>query len=265
MPHTILVFAAHPDDAEFYAGGTLARMARQGDRLLLAIATDGRRGSFTIESNRLAEMRREEARRAAAVIGAEPPILLGHPDFELDRLPAAALREQFIRLIRQHRPDVVFAHDPLAVQEVHPDHRAVGWAASDAVHYATLPLLHPEHAQAGLSPHYVAEKYFFAEAPAEPARAVDITETIDVKLQALAEHRSQMEFLVEDVRREAVVAGLDVESVIGAAFGDPMAAVEWAMRAQAAEVGAAAGLTYAEAFRYVRFHPLVESLRNSRG
>ena len=264
MPQSILVFAAHPDDAEFFAGGTLARMAREGARLRLAIATDGRRGSFSIDSDRLAETRQEEARRAAAVIGAEPPLFLGHPDLELDRLPPGTLREQFIRLIRELRPDVLFAPDPFVAQEIHPDHRAVAWAASDAVHFATLPLMHPEHVLAGLTPHFVAEKYFYAETPAASARIVDISQTIDLKLRALAEHRSQMEFLVEDVRRQAVVAGLDLQSVIGAALDDPMAAVEWAMRAQAAEVGARLGLAYGEAFRYVRFHPIVEDLLATR-
>jgi len=265
MAHTVIIFAAHPDDAEFYAGGTLARFAGEGASLHPVIATDGGRGSFALDSHTLVGLRQEEARRGAAALGAQPPILLGHPDFCLEQLPPGFLREQFIRLIRELRPDCLFAHDPAASQEVHPDHRAVAWAAAEAAHFAALPLMHPEHSQAGLPPHFVAEKYFFGEILPDGARIVDISHTIEVKLRALAEHRSQMEFLVEGVRRHAAVAGLDIESAIGAALSDPLEAVAWAMRAQAAEVGARIGAEYGEAFRYTRFDPIIENLLPAQG
>ena len=265
MPQTVLVFAAHPDDAEFFAGGTLAKLARQGARVILAIATDGRKGSFEYRSEELAHLRsEEEARRAASVLGAEPPILLGHPDLELDTLPPGRLREQFMRLIRRHAPDVLFAHDPFAPAEPHPDHRAVAWAASDAVSFATLPLMHPEHLAEGLQPHFVVEKYWFSDGAAGANKVVDIGGTFDAKLAALAEHKSQMTFLVEDVLRQAKLAGLDAQSLLGAAVGDPMAAMTWAMQAQASEVGRRAGVQYGEAFRYARFHPFVENLLTGR-
>jgi len=261
MPQTVLVFAAHPDDAEFFAGGTLVRLARQGARLILVIATDGRKGSFEYRGEELARLRsEEEARRAALVLGAEPPILLGHPDLELDTLPPGRLREQFMRLIRQHTPDMLFAHDPFAPAELHPDHRAVAWAASDAVNFAPLPLMHPEHLTEGLRPHFVVEKYWFSDGAVGANKIVNIGDTFDAKLAALAEHKSQITFLVEDVLRQAKLAGLDPQSMLGAAAGDPMAAMTWAMQAQASEVGRRAGMQYGEAFRYTRFHPFVENL-----
>jgi hypothetical protein len=125
--------------------------------------------------------------------------------------------------------------------------------------------MHPEHLEEGLQPHLVAEKYFYSEHPPSTNRVVDITATIDVKLKALAEHKSQVTFLVEGIVREAHMAGLNVEAILGSMASDPMAAMEWALRADAAEVGKRIGVAYGEAFRYVRFHPLVENLLRMQG
>lgn len=260
MPKIALVLVPPPDDAEFYAGGTIAQMARAGARVVMVIATDGRKGSFEHDGESLARLRSEEALRAAKVMGAEPPIGLGHPDMELDRLPAGQLREQFVREIRRHKPDLLIAQDPFTSREIHPDHRAVAWAASEAAAFASLPLLYPEHSAQGLEPHFVVEKYFYTDSPSGANKIVDVSDTLGVKLAALAEHKSQMTFLVEDVFRQARLAGLDVRTILGEAAHDPMAAMTWAMEMQAAEVGGRIGVKFGEAFRYERFHPLVETL-----
>jgi len=263
-PKMILALVPHPDDAEFYAGGTIARMIAEGAQAVIVIATDGRRGSFQHDSETLINLRREEAKQAAAVLGAEPPILLGHADMGLDALPPGFLREQFVRLIRQYKPDVVITEDPFAPDEVHPDHRAVAWAASDAISYASLPLVHPEHLAEGLQPHFVLEKYFYAENPSGANKIVDVTDTMEKKLAALAEHKTQMTFLFEDVVRQARLAGLNLEAMLGETIQDPLAAISWALKAQAASIGQRTGVQFGEAFRYARFHPFIESLVEGR-
>ena len=259
-PKAVLALVAHPDDAEWYAGGTLAKLAGEGARIIIVIATDGSKGSFELAGESLARIRAEEARRAAAVLGAEPPILLGHADFELDALPAGYLREQFVRAIRTYRPDIVIAEDPFVPQEPHPDHRVVAWAAMEATLYAGLPALYPEHLAEGLRPHLVVEKYWYANTAAGANKIVDISDTIEVKLAAMAEHRSQVQFLVEDIVRQAKLAGLEGEAMFQEATADPMAAIAWALKTQAAEVGRRIGVPFGEAFRHERFHPVVESL-----
>ena len=260
MPSVVLALTAHPDDAEIFAGGTLARLIAEGARAHILVATDGRRGSFDHDSPALADLRAEEGRRAAAALGAEPPTLLGYPDLELDHLPPGVLREAFIRAIRRLRPDVVIAEDPFAPYDPHPDHRAVAWAASDALAFSHLPLMHPEHLEQGLQPHFVAEKYFYSEHLPSTNRVIDVSDTLVTKFKALAEHKTQVAFLVEDVLRQARVAGIDVEAILGTMAAEPIMALEWALRAQAAEVGARIGVAYGEAFRYARFHPIVENL-----
>jgi len=260
MTKVILALVPHPDDAEFYAGGTLARMIAEGARVIIVVATDGRCGSFDYDRETLVRLRLEEAKRAAVVLGAEPPVMLGHADMGLDSLPPGLLRGQFIHLIRKYKPDIIFAEDPFAPDEVHPDHRLVAWAASDAINYASLPLVHPEHLADGFQPHFIPEKYFYAENSTSTNKIVDISKTMDKKLAALAEHKTQMTFLVEDVVRQARLAGLDLVALLGDAASDPLAAVGWALKTQASQVGQKIGVQYAEAFRFVRFHPFIESL-----
>lgn len=257
---TVLVFAPHPDDAEYYAGGTLALLAQQGHRVVIVTVTSGDKGSYRYTAAELAALRREEAKKAAALLGAADILFLGHPDQELDLLPAGMLREQFVRLIRQYQPDVLVAEDVRYTEEPHPDHRAVARAAADAVAYASLPLVYPAHAKSGLEPHFVKEKLYYSESPALTDKVIDITATFERKMEALAAHQSQVEFLVEDILHQAEAAGLGSHELVAAARQDPLAALTLAIHQQAAAAGSRAGYALGEAFRYERFHPIVESM-----
>ncbi len=260
MPKTVLALVPHPDDAEIYAGGLLAKLIAEGATAYIVVATDGRCGSFLEDSAELSRMRAEEMRRAAAALGARPPILLGFPDMGLDALGPGVLREQFVRAIRQYRPDVVIAEDPYALYEPHPDHRAVAWAALEAINAADLPLIYPEHLAQGLAPHFVPEKYFYGDVLPGANLWVDITPWIEIKLAAVAEHRSQVVFLVEGLLRQARLAGLDVSAALGGVADSPAALLAWGLRQLAARAGASRGLAFAEVYRYERFHSLIEGM-----
>lgn len=259
MPKTILALVPHPDDAEFYAGGTLAKMAAEGSRVIIAVATDGSKGSFELAGKELSDARSAEMEAACRVLGAEPPILLGFTDFELDLLPAGKLREIFVRLIRTHRPDVVFTEDPFWLGEVHPDHRAVAMAAMEAINYAFLPRLHPEHLEQGLQPHFVTEKYYYSEEPSRFNKLVDISDTFESKIAALAKHTSQVEFLVEGVLREARMAGIDLHEALGEIADDKLALLRMGLQMTAADLGSQQDYELAEGFHYERYNPLVEN------
>jgi len=260
MPKTVLVLVPHPDDAEFGCGGTLALMTAAGERVIIVIATDGSKGTFETDPARLARLRSAEAAEAAQILGAEPPLMLGHPDLELDHLPAGYLRSEFVQLIRRHRPDIVISQDPFNIQDLHPDHRVTAWAAAEAVNFAHLPSLHPEQLMADLQPHVVTEKYFYYPKSSEANKIVDISSMIEKKVAALAAHTSQVKFLVEDIFRQGQLAGVDIPAVLGNPPDPHLAALRYAVQAEAAEMGQPAGYVYAEAFRYVRFHPFVEGL-----
>lgn len=258
MPEIVLALAPHPDDAEIFCGGALAKFASEGATIHIVVATDGRKGSFLEESDELAALRAEEMRRAAAALGAHPPVLLGFPDMELDTLRPGVLREQFVRAIRQFRPDIVFAQDAYALYESHPDHRAVAWAALEAINCAQLPLAYPQHLSEGLQPHLVREKYFYGPVLPGANKIVNTTAFIERKIASVAEHRSQVVFLVEGIARQAAMAGLDVTQVAGGSASSPLDLLAFGLRAQDAAVGRKIGAAYAEEYRWARYHELVE-------
>jgi LmbE family N-acetylglucosaminyl deacetylase len=259
LPNTVLALVPHPDDAEFYAGGTIAKMAADGCRVIIAVATDGSKGSFALAGGELTDVRASEMAAACSLLGAESPIMLGFTDFELELLPPGKLREVFIRLIRQHRPDVVITEDPFWLGETHPDHRAVALAAMEAINYASLPRLHPEHFDEGLQTHFVTEKYFYSEEPSRFNKFVDISATFETKVAAMAAHTSQVEFLVEGVLREARMAGLDLQAIFGEMAEDKLALLRMGMQMTAAELAATQEYELAEAFHYQRFDPIIEN------
>ena len=137
-----------------------------------------------MEGGGLAEVRAREAAEAAAILGAEPPILLGYPDTSLDTLPPGRLRDDFVRLLRMHRPEAVIAPDAAGPWDPHPDHRATALAASDALLFAPLPLASPELTDAGLAPHFVVDKFFWTD-QGNANHIVDISDTMERKLAAL--------------------------------------------------------------------------------
>lgn len=190
-----LVISAHPDDPEFGAGGTVAAWSDAGVEVTYVIVTDGSKGSddraHTPES--LSELREREQRAAADVLGVKEVRFLGLPDGEVQ--PDLSLRHMLTREIRRARPDVVVTHDPATFYFDHyinhPDHRAVGQAALDAVFPTARDFLNAPHLlEEGLEPHIVGEVYLTLSLA--PDHFVDIEGTIERKLKALAEHASQI-------------------------------------------------------------------------
>lgn len=190
-----MVIVAHPDDAEFSVAGTVAKWAREGTKFVYVICTDGSKGTDdpSLTPERLAPVREREQRAAAAILGVAEVVFLGHEDGTLQ--PTLALRRDIARQIRIHRPDAVFCPDPttrfLRGEYInHPDHRAAGEAALCAVFPdARNRWQFPELLAEGLEPYAV--RHVFLSASQSADTWIDIGETIEVKLAALAQHKSQ--------------------------------------------------------------------------
>jgi LmbE family N-acetylglucosaminyl deacetylase len=193
----ILVITAHPDDADVHAGGTLARWADEGHEIHSAILTRGDKGhtdpGMTLE--RLAAVREREQRAAAAILGVARLTFFGYGDGDL-AWAGPRLTEDLTKLIRVERPDVVVTHDPFAGApgyrqfQLHPDHRAVGAAAVDAlVNRAPGPLFYPAHAAEGLAPHRTGELLLIMGDHLD--HHVDIAPTFERKVRAVLAHASQ--------------------------------------------------------------------------
>jgi LmbE family N-acetylglucosaminyl deacetylase len=229
VPRCALAVYAHPDDAEVSCGGTLAWWAASGAEVHVAVCAMGDKGTTDpgADPRQLAARRQEEARAAGRALGLAGHHFLGYPDGELAE--ATELRRQLVGLVRALKPDAVVCPDPEAVffgQDYfnHRDHRAVGWAALDAVApAAALPLYFPE---AG-PPHQVGVTYLSGSL--EPDVWVDISSTVGAKSEALCCHRSQL--------------------------GDSAEWLRTVVRQRAEEGGLRAGVPYAEGFRRLRLAP----------
>lgn len=191
----VLAIAAHPDDLDFSAAGTIARWTSAGIEVVYCIVTDGDAGGFDPDVARsdIPAIRQAEQRAAAKVVGVEDVHFLGHPDGAL--VPGLELRRDISRVIRQVRPERVVSQSPernwARIQASHPDHLAAGEATLCAVYPdARNPFAFPELMEEGLGPHSVAEVWLMA-AP-EPDVFVDITEHVEAKLAALRCHESQL-------------------------------------------------------------------------
>jgi LmbE family N-acetylglucosaminyl deacetylase len=195
-PKRVLVVMAHPDDGEFGAAGTIARFARQGYEVYYCVVTDGNVGSSDPEmtSEKLAAIRQEEHRAAARTLGAKEALFLHYVDSTLE--PTLQLRKDITRLIRQVKPEIMICQDPTVRWSGqgyinHPDHRAAGEATMAAIMPSSdTRLIFPDLLKEGLEPHKIKELYLAGTQSAD--RWVDITETIDVKIEALRQHKSQL-------------------------------------------------------------------------
>ncbi|MBI5527525.1 MAG: PIG-L family deacetylase [Deltaproteobacteria bacterium] len=258
----VLVLTAHADDAEFFAGGTLSKLATEGHRIIEVIATDNGRGSFELDSTALVAQSREvEAKAAAKVIGKEDVVFLGHADGYLNEVPPNALRERYIRFIRRFRPKTVFTFDAWAPFEPHPDHRHVAFAAVEALAFSHMPLFHPEHAKEGDMPHLAPERYFFAKNGERCNKVVDISAFIEKKIDALCAHESQMKMTIDDLRMSISAAGRHTE-VLGFLDRDNYRpALDMFIRAWAQGVGKKAGVEFGEEFRFEHAAAMLDAIQ----
>lgn len=188
----VMVVTPHPDDAEFGAAGTVAGLVRSGKEVIYIICTNGDKGTSDrqMKVKTLVKIRQQEQRAAAEVLGVRETIFLDYADQALEYTPQ--FRKQLVRLIRLYRPQTVMTIDPYQRYFWwHRDHRICGQVVMDAIFpYARDHLAYPDLLTQGLEPHKVGELLLFN--PEEPNYRVDITGTFDLKLKALACHKSQV-------------------------------------------------------------------------
>lgn len=232
MSWRALVVTAHPDDMEFGSAGTLAKWADAGAEVTLCIATDGSTGTQdrNLIGKGLNQVRVAESERAADILGLKEVVWLDYQDgymqYTLD------LRKDIARAFRRYRPHRFMVMDPTSTIDGfinHPDHRAVGQASLDVSMTAgTTPGHFPELLDEGLDPWRGLRELWIAGPGLKP-HLVDISSTIDRKIEALMCHQSQV--------------GEDGERI--AAF----------VREYTAQAGASGGFDYAESFEVLNQGP----------
>lgn len=227
-PERLLVVTAHPDDAEFFVGGTMARLAAAGTEVHLAVLTDGQGGAMerALDRPTVAAIRRREQGEAARILGVRRVHFFGEEDGRLfDCWP---LRVEVARRIREIRPEVLVTIDPreifLGNHLQHPDHRAAGEIALAAA----MPVANVRHAAPDLDdlePHTISQVLLIMSRHSNVTVALDAGH-VEAKIAALRAHASQM------------------------AHWNP----EPMVRARAAEAGREAGVPFGESFLHLRMH-----------
>jgi len=197
QPQKILVILAHPDDPEFFCGATLARWARAGHEIHYFLLTCGDKGfdDANATADHICGVRHAEQEAAAAIIGVKSVRFLDLEDGYL--VPSLELRRDMVRAIRQVRPDVLVTCDPTHLFAGdyyinHPDHRYAGQVVLDAVFPAAdNPFFFPELIkEEGLQPHKPREVW--VSLTSNPTVTLDVTDTWEIKIRALKEHKSQI-------------------------------------------------------------------------
>ncbi len=252
MPRKVLAIVAHPDDMEFFAGGTVRKMVQEGAEVREVIVTNGERGSYELKSEDLIETRREEALQAAEVLGVKSVTFLGYSDGMLADYRFNEIREKIMAQLRKRRPDAIITWDPFAPFETHQDHRITGLAATEAAGFAGLPLYHPEQLVGETKLPNVAKSYYIAKHHVDANEVVDITETIKDKIKALCCHRTQMEFLLAGALNAIKAQGIRPSAYRKIDPKRYRPVVDAAIRRMNSEIGKRIGVKYAEEFRTSR-------------
>jgi LmbE family N-acetylglucosaminyl deacetylase len=182
----IIVFGAHPDDAQYKAGGTAAKWAKLGHHVKLVSVTNGDIGHWQMAGGPLAQRRLAEVKKADALIGAETQVLDIH-DGEL--VPSLENRQKIIRIIREWRADIVIAHRPW---DYHPDHRYVGVLVQDAAYMVAVPFICSDVPPLKKNPLFLYSSDGFKKPyPFQADIAVSVDDVFDQKLTAIHEMPSQ--------------------------------------------------------------------------
>lgn len=251
----IAIVQAHSDDLSFFGAGTVARLIRESGYTAYLIQTtnDDKCGPTpSVGETILANERETEA--LAGILGIRRVFNLGYANHFLDAASVAELRARLIFLFRLLRPDVVMTFNPAHPSEQNPDHWVTGQAVEAARWMAGLDKDYPEHLAAGLAPHFVRGRLYWVARAGQPTnRVVDVSDYLDVKVEALAVHQAQGTAGATGSRLRATLAsrGLRVP-----ALGDDDEAADRAyirrfMLAPGTELGDRHGMACAEPFLYL--------------
>ena len=183
----IVVFGAHPDDAEFKAGGTAAKWAKLGHHVKLCSVTNGDIGHWQMAGGPLAQRRAAESAAVAKKLGVTSQVLDIH-DGELE--PTLENRRLITKVIREWKADIVIAHRPW---DYHPDHRYVGVLVQDAAFMVTVPFFCPDTPFLTKNPVFLySSDSFLKPYPFNPDVTVAVDDVFDLKVEALHELESQI-------------------------------------------------------------------------
>lgn len=213
----VLVIAAHPDDPEFGCAATMAKWAAQGQQVDYLLLTSGDQGNRDrlVHPSEIAARREQEQRAAAEILGINSVTFLRYPDGMV--VNDMDLRRRLCGLIRTFRPHAIVTIDPWRPYQLHPDHRAAGYAALDAARGSHAWHLFPEQLN-GLEPWRVKEVFLFWTNA--PDYWEDVGDYMDLRCQSLRQHVSQLHGNEDGVEARVRQSARDTGEPLGYAYAE---------------------------------------------
>lgn len=254
--HTAMVIIPHSDDAVLFCGGTLAKFAAEGWRIILVHVTDDTRDSVGLTAEEAKRRNAGELQESSRAVGVAEIVELGFPTDSLADVPLGQVRERIVYHLRKHQPYAVFSFDPDQLGEDNMDHVRTAQAVTEAFWVAAFDLHYPEHFSEGLSPFSVCERWYFGRELARPNHIEEVTDFIPKKIEAFLYHQTQIANILHQLILQARTWGRRIKIIEDAANGDPRELVSMFLTEQAEEMGNAWNLgegKFGEVFRLERF------------
>ena len=254
QPHrgkVLATIAPHSDDHSILAGGTIAKLIAEGYTGYLIRTSNDEMDSYDLSQGQTVAANEADNERMAKVLGIKQVFDLNYRNHSMDDVSRVEMRSRLIFLIRLLKIDTIFSYDPWGHYEENPDHYVTAQCVEAACWMAAGHLDFPEHFAAGLKPHAVREKYYYARGPQLVNRVVDISGTMEQKLEAIRENRTMLAHMVGEFRDELAARNLKLPELEGDTDEAIKAYADLRFRAGFAKRGEPYGLAYAEQFHYI--------------
>ena len=241
----------HLDDGPFFACGTVAKLLREGYTGYFIRTSNDEKDSYDLTLGETVLGNERDAKAFLQASGLKQMFDLGYRNHRMDDLARTEIRARLIFLFRLLKVDTIFSYDPWGHYEENPDHYVTAQAVEAACWMSGGHLDMPEHFAAGLKPHSVSEKYYFARGPQLVNRVVDIGPTFEAKLACLRSCRTMMTHMIKDLNASLVERKLRCQRLSGADSAAIDEFTKMAVETKDRAAGKKYGLDYAEAFHYI--------------
>jgi LmbE family N-acetylglucosaminyl deacetylase len=254
-PHqgkVLALITPHLDDGPIFAFGTIAKLLREGYAGYFIRTSNDEKDSYDLSAGETVLANERDTRAFVKATGLKNVFDLGYRNHRMDDISRIELRARLIFLFRLLKVDTVFSYDPSDHYEENPDHYVTAQAVEAACWMAGGNKDFPEHFEAGLKPHAVSEKYYFARGPQQLVnRVVDITPTLDAKRAAIHVCRTMVTNMVKGLNASLAAKKLKIPEFSGGEDQAIDAYIKAVFEHRDAETGRAHGLSYAEQFHYI--------------
>jgi len=209
----VIAVSPHADDVTIFCGGTVAKFAREGCPVHIIRVTNDEKDSLDLSKEETIAVNAREAEKAAKILGVERMHDFGYINDEMDPLSEVEISDRFVRLFRELKPHTVISFDPWGLYEENPDHVKTAVAVDDACWQCAGHLHHEEHIRDGLQPHTIAQRLYFARKLPEVNHIVDITDTIDAKIEAVCAHTTMMINMMHTIKAKLAANRLRISAL----------------------------------------------------